>query len=385
MDKICKDELLDKNGNQNIFSGKGCGRLCMGEGTDVDSDWCKSKKAEFCRKSDENMLTDDCYDFCSGHPDLCDDYLSGDRGMCSRLNIKNQEDLDKPVEGTLKKISDWCGCMMPRSFYQDYANNIDKKFNEVGYSILGQIDVSPECMYPMCKQGSIMTFNQDRRKREGMCTDCVQIMLQSLQGSFVNSNIASEQSASCGNVKQTFLLPGIYNATSLNKYIRVFDDKSYCVYPDEESRDADVHDHSEISNISEIPGDNRNKGSCMLKQGFYQVKSIDRFIKVHEDKSYCVFPKDAKFKDITYSVVDVIPDMNKLNSVPECEYSLDVGYSVEDISTYFKHMKPDNMSDEDFNIILIVSGVLIGVFVLVVIIVIFYFLNKRRKYRRGRI
>ena len=322
MNKACRAELLNEEGEQNIWSGNGCGKLCRGEGTDVDTDWCNTIKAEYCRKNDKNMLTDDCYEFCSKNPDLCDDYLGGERGMCSRLGIKTQEDLEKPVEGTLKNISDWCGCMMPRSFYEKYAKEIDAKFNEYGYSILSQIDLSPECMYPKCKQGSIMTKSQYNRKKEGMCIDCVQIMLQNLDGSFINNDFVSEQGAGCGEIKKMDLLPGVYNVTGIDKYIRVFDDKSYCEYPDAKSREDDKKNHNfKSTRITDKVGDtNISKGTCQLTPGFYKVKSTDEVINVHSDRTYCIFPPNFKTTNII-TKIDSIPRMNEKNTKDECEYS----------------------------------------------------------------
>lgn len=285
MDKVCKDELLDPKSPQNLFSGKGCGILCMGEGTDVDTEWCRFHKGQYCLKSDANMLTDECYHFCSEFPDICDDYLSGNSGMCNRIGIKTQEDLDKPVPGTLQNYSDWCGCMMPRQFYQDYADDIDKKFNSAGYSIQGQIDVSPECMYPQCKQGSIMTKKQQTDKKNGMCTDCVQIMLQTYSGgNFIDNKFASEQSATCGNIKQNALGPGDWNiAGTVNKFIKVFDNKSYCTY----ENTAGI---TPPNMTDKIPDGNSPVGLCELTPGFYKVREINKFVRVHSNGNYCIFP-----------------------------------------------------------------------------------------------
>lgn len=352
MDKICRAEMLKEDGEQNVWSGKGCGRLCMGEGTDADTDWCKTIKAEYCRKNDNNMLTDDCFDFCAAYPDMCDDYLSGVGGMCNRLGITTADDLDKDVEGTLHKYSDWCGCMMPRGFYNEYADGINKQFQSQGYDILSQVDTKPECMYPKCKQGSIMTNAQNTRMVNKMCTDCVQIMLQSYDGSFIDNNFASEQSASCGKIKQQLLFPGIYNVKKINKYVRVFDDKSYCVYPDDTAREQDKANHSftEINNVDEIAPDNFSSGRCQLLPGFYKVTSIDRIINVHEgSRKYCIFPEDYTPRGLI-TEINNIPIMNPIDDNRECvpdyitdtirDFVTSIGIDTEglgdsDLSTYF--------------------------------------------------
>lgn len=374
MDKACKTELLKENGEQNIFSGKGCGTLCMGNGTDVDENWCNSIKAQYCRKNDTNMLTDDCYNFCAGHPDLCDDYLSGNKGMCSRLNIKTQEDLEKNVPNTKYNYSDWCGCMMPTDFYVKYAGDIDAKFNEFGYSILGQIDLSPECMYPLCKQGSIMTDSQYKRKRDGMCTDCVQIMLQSLNGSFVDSEIVSEQSINCGKINQEFLLPGVYNVNDA-QYIRVFDDKKYCTYSSEKSKENDKVNHTfeEDYNISSIPSENASIGQCDVLPGSYLVTSVGKYIYVHDNGEYCIFPETFVPKDSNeFKKIKNIPMMNKLSlENPECEPPS----STESI-ILFEGVRIGTLNEKDSNTIIYF---LIGLAILFFLVGIAY----AYIYRRG--
>lgn len=373
IDKVCRDDLLEEGGKYNVFSGKGCGMLCMGEGTDVDTDYCKSIKKDFCRKSDANMLTDDCFEFCTTYPDLCDDYLSGTNGMCSRLGITTEEDLEKPVEGTQHKYSDWCGCMMPRQFYNDYANSIADKFQEQGYDVLikAQTDQSPECMYPQCKQGSIMRKSQQQRKINGLCTDCVQIMLQSLNGSFVDSNIVSEQSANCGNIKQSFLLPGAYKVADIDKYIRVFDDKRYCSYPDRDSLLEDTEiDSNAIRQIDTIPPNNIDVGSCELQPGIYKVRSNNTFIRVHDDdlRSYCVFPEDFQLQNGEFVIIEDIPVRHKLNLEHiQCQ-DLNVGEPVvsteEIISIISDSIKTEDMTEEE------ARNIAIGIIVLIIIIVV---------------
>jgi len=270
IDKVCGAALSSGA----VFESKGCGKLCQGGGLDVSEEYCNQKKADFCLASRDNMFTDQCYDFCASNPDICDNALSGAQGMCA--GVRTQADLDAQVPGTVHTMSDWCGCMMPSSFYQDYAKNIDKKFNDFGYSILGQVDVSPECMYPQCKQGSVMTSAQHDRKASGMCTDCVQIMLQTLNGSFVDSNIVSDQAAKCSNIKQTGVAPGKYNVKGM--VIDVGPDGSYC-----------ISDGAAANSLDAIPEGYTSKGECVPDAGTYTTPA--GAIRVHADGSYCKFPE----------------------------------------------------------------------------------------------
>lgn len=270
VDKACGAALAAGD----VFKSTGCGKLCQGGGLDVSETYCNQKKADYCLSSKDHMFTDQCYDFCSSNPDICDNALSGAQGMCA--GVRTQADLDAQVPGTIHTMSDWCGCMMPSSFYQDYAKNIDKKFNDFGYSILGQVDVSPECMYPQCKQGSVMTSAQHDRKASGMCTDCVQIMLQTLNGSFVDNNIVSEQSEKCANIKQVSIEPGVYDVKGL--VIDVAGDGTYC-----------VSNASTSKSLSKIPDGYTSRGDCVPAAGTYTTPG--GAIKVHADGTYCKFPE----------------------------------------------------------------------------------------------
>jgi hypothetical protein len=252
MEKVCKDELKNSEGEQNIFSHKGCGKLCDGDNQDIDNDWCKNIRLEYCTKNDKNMLTDECYDFCSKFPDLCDEYIGGNKGMCNRLNITSEDDLNKTVEGTKYKYSDWCGCMMPTQYYEDYTKGIFKKFNDLGYSVEEQVDLLPECMYPKCKGGAIRTSAQQKRVDNKECKQCVQIMLQNITGNVVDSNIASKQDASCGGISKNVAPPleaGIYSVNKGAERIRVKSDQKYCKY-----KNLDDY-NSDISTTKIIPGD----------------------------------------------------------------------------------------------------------------------------------
>ena len=203
MNKSCGTDLVNSKSTQNVFTNKGCGKLCPGGSLDVDKGWCDTKRLDYCTKNDSNMLTDECFRFCEQNPDTCDEYLSGPRGMCSsRLGIKTEDDLNKPVLGTNKKYSDWCGCMMHTQFYEDYADGVLKKFNDLGYSVSGHVDLAPECMYPKCKGGSIKDSSQQHNLDNGECKSCVQIMLQNITGNIVDSDIASHQSAKCANIRK---------------------------------------------------------------------------------------------------------------------------------------------------------------------------------------
>lgn len=272
MNNSCRDTLLDKNSGQDIFSGKGCGALCLGDGLDVNKNWCRDRKLEYCTKSDENMLTNNCWKFCSEpeNAGLCDNYLDGNRnGMCNRLGIKTEEDLRKPVEGTNRQLSDWCGCTMPTAFYEKIGNDKIKAFQDFGYAVNGSIDYSPECSFPLCKIGSIKTNPQQERLANQECTDCVQIMLNNVSiGTNIDSDFAAEQEMNCPRIVKKEepepepLPPGFYNMN--NTRIQVFDDKSYCTYKTEEDFVKAAQD-KEITQIITIPSLNPLSGECKIQ------------------------------------------------------------------------------------------------------------------------
>lgn len=203
MSKTCKDVMLDKDSGQSVLSGKGCDKLCTGY--DIDKDWCDSLRGEYCTSSDANMLSEKCYQFCStsGNENYCSNYLlgiDGETGMCSRLGAHTEEDLNKIVDGTNRQISDWCGCMMPSKYYSDFVDKTTGVIKDQGYVINGQIDIHPECMYPLCSKGSIRTTSQQSRIDNGECKGCVQIMLSNATDSNIsNSNFAQNQSLVCTN------------------------------------------------------------------------------------------------------------------------------------------------------------------------------------------
>lgn len=283
MNKACKAELLDPNGEQNIFSKNGCGKLCMGDGTDVDDRWCKYRTLEYCTSSDDLMLTEECYQFCADaeNGDLCDNYLQGENGLCKRLNVKTEEDLKKSVGETGRNVSDWCGCMMPTTFYEKHRDTMLKAFDDEGYNIKGQIDLQPECMYPLCKQGSIKTKSQQSRLDNGECTDCVQIMLNKFESpGDINATVAAKQEMSCENIEKKIpdpLIPGYYNLKPSNTKIRVFADKSYCIYRDQEEYEKNTSDH-DLIDIDSVPITNspRDPEFCIKESSVVEENSTSR-------------------------------------------------------------------------------------------------------------
>lgn len=286
MNDICGDKLIDRNSEQNVFSREGCGKLCLGDGLDVDKNWCREKKLQYCTKDDENMLSKECWKFCSEpeNAGLCDGYLDGNKGgFCGRLGVKTQDDLKKKIPGTDRQISDWCGCMMPTKFYQDIGEKKLRDFKAYGYAVNGSVDFSPECSFPLCKIGSVKTNAQQERLKNGECTDCVQIMLNKMTGNnILNSDFVKNQDMNCEriqniNTEETEPLPsGIYDLEG--KKIKVYSDNSYCEYKNEEefikdnpefSEDYELNENQElpeIIRITEIPSSNnlRQTQGCLI-------------------------------------------------------------------------------------------------------------------------
>jgi hypothetical protein len=195
MNEACKSKLSTAASPENITTNNGCGYLCRGQGLDVNKQWCESRAQDFCTANHNNMETNYCFNFCKDHPDLCEDYLQTD--FC-----KGKEGLlDNEVGTTGKLYSDYCGCMMPTKFYNDYKDSVFKQYKDAGYTIEGiaSIRTEPECMYPGCKSGSILT--SDQRANIGTCgSDCVQIMLNNYDSASINADLIAQQSAQCARI-----------------------------------------------------------------------------------------------------------------------------------------------------------------------------------------
>jgi len=290
MNDIAKKDLIDMNSEQNIFSGKGLGKLCLGDGLDVDKNWCRDRKLDFCTKNDEQMLTKECWKFCSEpeNAGLCDTFLDGNKGgLCSRLGAKTQEDLKKKIPGTDRQISDWCGCMMPTQFYQDVGEKKINDFKDFGYAVNGNIDYSPECSFPLCKIGSVKTNAQQERLSNSECTDCVQIMLNNIiSENTINSSYAANQEMTCSKIEKLNppepdpLKPGVYDLNGIK--IKVYSDNSYCEYNNEEDFKKDNPEVSDIEKITEIPSSNtlRTTKGCFIAESSGQEEEKGKDINI---------------------------------------------------------------------------------------------------------
>ncbi len=248
MSNAYKKTLMDTASPQNIMSEKGLGRLCDAEGTNVDDMWCKEMKKAYCTANDANMLTDKCYEFCADpdNADQCDDYV---KNMCrTRLNIEDEEGMLQSPPGSKNSYGSWCGCMMTDSFYRKARDEKLARFDELGYDIRGETDLSPECEYPYCKEGAIKTKSQQGRLTNDECKDCVQTMLTSLNNAtFVNSDVQQASTSNCGKIidrsKVPVLPPGVYNMKATDKKYRLDSDKTYCAYANEEDVQKDLEQH----------------------------------------------------------------------------------------------------------------------------------------------
>lgn len=198
MNNACGHKLTDELSDENVTKDKGCGFLCRGEGQDVNPQWCNSKRREYCTKSTNNMFSQYCFNFCKDNPDLCEEYLQ--KTVCPRIT---NEKMDLPVGNTGKKFSDWCGCMRSTQFYEDYKDKVLNAFRNKGYNIEGiaSIRTEPECMYPKCKGGAIMSSDQQNNAKH--CgSDCVQIMLNNFDDSEINGDFYAQQSAKCSRIRK---------------------------------------------------------------------------------------------------------------------------------------------------------------------------------------
>lgn len=320
MTKVCKKDLEDSTSSQNVFSGKGCGMLCLGSnGGDIDKSWCDDRRQAYCTSSDKNMLTDKCYDFCSQNPDRCQQYLQGSSGLCTRQGIATQEDMDINIPETRRNYGDFCGCMMNTDFYQKYINDITKQYNEAGYDIKTQIDLTPECMYPSCKTG-IKTQTQKENIKN--CKQCVQLVFQNFVGSTIlDSNIANNQASTCGNVVTALpLKPGLYKITGQEKYYKIFDNGQYCRYDTKAEFDKDANGQApkEIPKMSDLNAPVKAVYCSNLPPGNYTVTGNDRY--TISDKGYC-----------SYSSMQDYIDMNGADKTPPEQIEKAYLYSIPNL------------------------------------------------------
>lgn len=194
MNNTCKTKLETASSPENITTGIGCGKLCRGRGLDINEPYCDSRRLGYCTANENNMETNYCFNFCKDNPDLCEPYLNT---YCKDKGDK----LDLPAGIDGKKYSDYCGCFMGTDFYDKYKDEIFKQFEQGGYKIQGVANIrsEPECIFPQCKSGSILT--SDQRKNIPNCgTSCVQIMLNNFENANVTGNYLADQSAECTNI-----------------------------------------------------------------------------------------------------------------------------------------------------------------------------------------
>lgn len=236
MNDACKDKLELSSSPENITTGKGCGKLCEGEGLDINESYCNMRRLGYCTANKNNMETNYCFNFCKDHPDLCETYLNE---YC-----KGKEDkLDQKVGVEGKKVSDYCGCFLGTDYYDKYKDEIFKQFQQGGYKIEGVSNIrsEPECIFPECKSGSILTSDQ-RNNIPNCGTNCVQVMLNDFNNAQVNGDYLASQSANCTNIVKTET-----GDTSDNNSNDIIDDSS-----------SDTIDDSSSDTISSNTSDNIN-------------------------------------------------------------------------------------------------------------------------------
>ena len=200
IDKVCGDDLTNALNPTNVFTNEGCGYLCRGDPLDVDHKYCDDKRLQYCTKAPENMESEYCYQFCRLNSELCENYLNNN--YCKDKGDK----LDEEIPGTKRKYSNYCGCMMGTDFYDKYVEGVFGQFDEAGYNINGasNIKTSPECIYPKCKGGSIMTEAQ-KQNSKNCGANCIQVMLNNFIDSSIVGDFMSKQSAECTNIEKKVL------------------------------------------------------------------------------------------------------------------------------------------------------------------------------------
>lgn len=232
----CKNLLIDIDSDQNIFTNTGCGTLCQSKGIpedqhkDVNYNWCNTKYGEFCSNED-NMFTDNCYDFCKNQPQYCEPKL---KSVCSPESVIGriptpeepltdeeftliQTKMSSYIPGTSRKWADWCGCYQDSQFYDKWKAKEYKKWLDHGIDpeiALGNINI--ECTYPYCKP-SIKTYTQDQTE----CPQCTQLRFDDWSDAVLNNSVVDTgQELGCGQVAQQIqeqLNSGSSEETSTNE------------------------------------------------------------------------------------------------------------------------------------------------------------------------
>ncbi len=269
MSKVCKDVMKDQSSGQSVFSDKGCGYLCRGGVSDVDKVWCRDRRKDYCTHSVDQMLTKDCAEFCEKDPEACENFLSQ---MCKDFNIKTEDDLKKPVPPTGYDIAHWCGCMMPSTYYREKIEENFDRLRDFGYdvTVAAGLDREPECSYPLCVEGSIMTDSQRRNKENQRCKQCVQIMLQKFTDStIIDGNVSGSQDGNCVKIKKIEekngdpLPPGIYRLADTVNYYHVKENGTYCkIQSLVEANNLAQKLGGTIETVDKIPLSNAFSGNC---------------------------------------------------------------------------------------------------------------------------
>lgn len=269
MSKVCKDVMKDRGSGQSVFSDKGCGYLCRGGVSEVDKVWCRDRKKDYCTHSIDQMLTKDCAEFCEKDPEACESFLSQ---MCKDLNIKTEDDLKKSVPPTGYDIAHWCGCMMPSTYYREKIEKNFDKLRDFGYdvTVAAGLDREPECSYPLCIEGSIMTDSQRRNKENQRCKQCVQVMLQKFTNStIIDGNVTGNQDNKCVKITKVEenegdpLPPGVYRLADTVNYYKVKENGTHCkiqslVEANRLAQELGVV----IETVDKIPLSNAFNGNC---------------------------------------------------------------------------------------------------------------------------
>ena len=109
------------------------------------------KLYQYCQ--DDKLFTDVCYDYCIS-------VANNDKYNCTQKLMdacKNKTtELDKKAT-TTKTFKNFCGCMLPNSYYNEYYKKLNQAFEQRGIST-NMIPERPECNYPYCSRTRIKLY-----------------------------------------------------------------------------------------------------------------------------------------------------------------------------------------------------------------------------------
>jgi hypothetical protein len=220
----CGELLISSDPDRNILSGKSCGYLCRdidgGSGTNIDDEYCNTKRQQFCFKKETdgsypNLFSTYCFNFCQTYPDFCvgSGNVEGLDDICTRefprpTSPEEANDIDwEALYGKLEQVvnqenglqwEDFCGCLLGKETYDKYTELLFDAFENLGYTVNAgtlQLNTNPECIFNKCKTA----IKERNAQNNTQCVECIQTINFNVNNSNINCNFVLNQQQACGN------------------------------------------------------------------------------------------------------------------------------------------------------------------------------------------